>query len=393
MSRRLVACVTAGILAAVWAGPPASAAQKGAKKPPKEAPPPEEGGGGEAGEGADVPPPADPGGGVAPAAGHGPADGFGHQATGGGGGAPKSVAANAGAISAAMKAGGNIQIAAGDVDCAFEQCQIKGNTTVDGGGVTLWFPGTNHNGRGVEVYGTNVIVRNMRIRNSGDCLGFGSAHSKGTSTVLVENVTVSASGDDGFSPAYDCKDITIRWSMAAGCARSCFFKYGGHNLTVHHSIFTKYWIRGPLCSGAEATIDFRNNLVEDWDEWGTRVESGAKGNFVNNTWRLQTGGGKKDAALFSMGGTFYSSGNVFVGCTGRDKGMSKTPVLEAPPVTEQDDAATSLQKVLSETAGAGCMPRDAVDKAYLATKQRPPHGEPAVGLLVPEAQHHKGGGN
>mgnify|MGYP001609968476 CR=1 FL=1 len=382
---RILSILTLGFMVSVWAAPLADAAA--AKGKGKAKPPAEEGGGGDEGggnEGGGAP--ADDGGG---GGGHGAADGYGKNAKGAGGGG-KTVSGSA--IVGALKSGGAIQITKGDYDLPYDQVVIKGNSTVDGGGATLYFPSSNHNGKGVSIYGANVVLRNLRIRNAGDNLGFGSSSFKGTKDVLVENVSCTGSGDDNWSVAYNCSNITIRWSMAAGGNRNCFYKYGGANLTIHHSILTRAWIRNPLCSGASATIDFRNNLVEHWKMWGTRTESGSKGNFVNNTWRFESwAGGKADAALFSMGGEFYSSGNVFIGCKERPGG-AKAPVVQAPAINGQTDAKTALSAVLSDTNGAGCMPRDAIDKEYLSIKKTAPGGDGAVGLVVPSAERKGGGG-
>jgi len=207
----------------------------------------EDGGGGE--DTGAATPPEDAGGG---GGGHGAPDGFGKNAKGAGG-SPKTVSGGASGVVSAMKAGGNVLLSKGDYDVPYEACIIKGNTTFDGGGATLWFPANNHNGRGVEINGTNVIFRNVRIRNAGDNLGFGSAHFKGTKDVLVENVTVSGSGDDGLSPSYDCSNITIRWTASLGSTRACFIKYGGTNVTIHHTILSHYFMRGPLIYGGAST--------------------------------------------------------------------------------------------------------------------------------------------
>ncbi len=314
--------------------------------------------------------------------GHGPADGFGKGATGGSG-APRSVPANAGALAGALKQGGAIQVQKGDIDAAYNQIVVKDNTTLDGGGATLWFPGTNHNGTGLSVFGKNIVLRNIRVRNSGDGIALGSASFKGTRNVLVENVSATGNGDDGFSCAYGASDITLRWSMLAGNARCIFHKYGGGNLTVHHSILTHAWIRMPLSNSAVAHVDFRNNLVQHWSMTASNCESGAKGNFVNNVYRFEAwAGGKKDCAIQAVsGGEVYASGNKFEGCSARSTNFKSSPVFEAPPIPT-DPTEAVLQKVLDETNGAGCMPRDQVDKNYLTSKEKCPSGDPAHGLQV-----------
>lgn len=401
MSHRAKVGAGLGFVVLLWAAGPAEGAQKVGKKPPKpkpaaeapapvQAPPPADG----AGADPAVPPPA--------AAGldHGPSDGFGHDAKGGSG-PEKSVPASASAIAAAVRGGGVVKVAAGDVDAPFNSIKLGSNTTLDGGGCTLWFPGNNHNGTGVLLSGDSIVVRNLRVRNGGDNLSLGSSSSSPAGSVLIEHVTSSASGDDGYSVSYKAHDMTIRWSAALGCTRAIFFKYGGTRLSMHHNIVSHFWIRGPLCSGSEATIDFRNNLVQFWSMSGSTCESGSKGNYVNNAWRTEPWAkGEAKNALQSFGGSIYQAGNLFLNNTKTNGGgfVTDRPVVEAPPINQLDEAQAAMDKVLSDETGAGCMPRDVVDKAYLAYKQfwqaAPSNKSYPVGLQIPETQSHlKGGGH
>ncbi len=334
------------------------------------------------------PPPAASGGGGGDL---GPADGFGRKATGG----DKEVKVGSAAqLSSAVKqAGSRVVLAAGDYDVAGGQVVVGSNVTLDGGGATLWLPGTGHNASGVCLFGTNIILRNLRIRNAGDCVDMGNSSWNKTSDVLVERVTVSGSGDDGFSPSYGTRNTTIRWSAALGCTRAVFIKYReATDITIHHTIISHYWMRGPMVEGEGTRCDFRNNLVQHWQMWGSKPYAGALINFINNTWRFDKSFdlGKEDAAVCSTGGgKFYSSGNQFLGCTERKESQAG-PVFEAPPINGQTDAKTALEAVLNETTGAGCMPRDEIDKAYLELKVKWP-AQPSNkgithGLQVPQTE-------
>lgn len=362
---------------------PAPAGEKPRPEPAPEAPPsePAPAPGPRAGEGGTP-------------SGHGPPDGFGRNARGASG-PVKTVPANAAAIAEALRAGGNVRIESGDVDAPFGRLRIPGHSTVDGGGATLWFPGNSHNGQGVVVAGDDVIVRNLRIRNAGDGLGFGSSATPPSTNVLAENVTVSGSGDDGFSVSYGAKNVTIRWSAALGCTRATFVKYGGAtDITLHHNLISHFWMRAPLVSGAGVKVDFRNNVVQHWSMTATQPNDGALVNAVNNTYRFDKtfAPGKADCAIsIYQGGSYCSAGNQFLDCSERNQGQ-KTPVFEAPAIQPEDDAKTSMDKVLSETDGAGCMPRDGVDKAYLSSRERwvaqPGNKGYPVGLQVPGTRPH-----
>ena len=336
-------------------------------------------------------PPAPPPAGAATGGGHGPADGVGQNARGSSG-AAKTVPANAAAIAAAVKSNANVRVEAGDIDTPYNAIKIGDNVTLDGGGATLWMPGTGHNGTGIIVQGKSVILRNLRVRNPGDGVDFGTSGTPPSSDVLVENVTVSGSGDDGFAPSYKCNGVTIRWSAVYGCTRGVFIKYGGTNVTMHHSIVSHFWMRAPLISGSVSRCDFRNNLIQHWSMTASQPDQGAQANFVNSTYRFDKAfdAGKADAAItLYQGGGFYTSGNEFIGCSQRQQGQVPKP-FEAPPINGETDAKTALDAVLSDTAGAGCMPRDAIDKAYLALQvkwpARPSDKTVTHGLQVPETE-------
>ncbi|MEK7269979.1 MAG: hypothetical protein AAB215_03450 [Planctomycetota bacterium] len=320
------------------------------------------------------PPPANPGaGGPGGGTDLGPADGFGNKATGG----TKEVKAGSAAelASAVKQAGAKVLLAPGDYEVAGGQIVMGSNVTLDGGGATLWLPGTGHNSSGVCMFGTNMILRNIRIRNAGDCIDLGNSSWRKTSDALIERVTVSGSGDDGFSPSYGTRNTTIRWSAALGCTRAVFIKYGdATDITIHHTILSHYWMRGPMLEGEGNKCDFRNNLVQHWQMWGSKPYTGALINFINNTWRFDKSFdlGKEDAAVCTAaGGKFYASGNQFIGCTER-KESQPAALFAAPPINGQTDAKTAMDAVLSETTGAGCMPRDEIDKAYLEFKGKWP---------------------
>jgi len=224
------------------------------------------------------------------------------------------------------------------------------NVTIDGNGATL--DGTNMTKEValLDVRGHDVIVRDMRFRNGYD------------------NLRIQ--GDDGISIGYGAHDVTVQWSFLAGNTRSIFCKYGDTNdISLHHLWIQKGWIRSPIFSG-HIHADVRNIIVEDWGEWGMRFEDGATGNVVGTLFVLSpyavSVGAKGDSALrFMNAGPVYTDKNVF-------RGEAKAPVLasgatqpyDAPPVLTHD--VDSMEEIVR--ARAGCMPRDAIDRAYIATR-------------------------
>jgi len=237
--------------------------------------------------------------------------------------------------------------------------------TIEGNGATLVGTYGSRSAATVDVRGHDVIVRNLRLRNGGDNL-----RVQGTDAynVVVSHVSSTGAADDGISIGYGARDVTVQYAFLAGNTRSIFLKYKNTtNVSIHHTWIMKQWIRGPLVSTGVA--DLRNLIVEDWAEWGTRFEAGASGNVVNSLFLLgpyaQSIGGKSSSALrLNQQGPVFTAGNMFEGrAQSTDTGSAGAP-LDAPPVTTHDTHA--MIDVVQ--ARAGCLPRDATDRAYAATE-------------------------
>jgi hypothetical protein len=139
------------------------------------------------------------------------------------------------------------------------------------------------------------------------------------------------------------------------------------NVSLHHLWVMKQWARGPLGS-SNIFADVRNLLVEDWTMWGVRFESTSSGIMVDSLFRLgpyaESIGGKADSALrLTTSGPVYTAGNVFAGnaTPGSISNGSAPAPLPAPPVTTLSVAEMEPRV----RARAGCLPRDAVDQAYI----------------------------
>ncbi len=246
---------------------------------------------------------------------------------------------------------------------------LTGNfITIDGNGVTLDGSAIGVAQAMVDIRGHDFIVRNMRLRNAGDNL---RAQEAGAYNIVFSHISSTGAGDDGISIGYGAHDVTVQYCLIAGNTRSMFMKYGGTtNVTVHHDWFMKQWIRGPIIHTAFA--DVRNVIVEDWTLWGSRFESsGAGGNAVSSLWRLsafaESLGGKPEATLYAYMGA--SAADVYVDDNGYEGKAVESPTLSAhalqpfpaPTVTTQSRA--QMEGIV--TAKAGCLPRDAVDQAYI----------------------------
>ncbi|MCK5550269.1 MAG: hypothetical protein KAI41_07030, partial [Hyphomicrobiaceae bacterium] len=243
------------------------------------------------------------------------------------------------------------------------------NLTIDGGGAATLWGNRNPAQRMLELTGKNVVIKDIRLRNSGDNLSFKAP----AEYVLVSHVTTSGAMDDGMSISYGTKNVTVQYCFFVGNTRSCFIKYeGAGNISMHHNWFKAQYMRGPLVSSAQF-VDIRNQIGEDWATWGgPRFERGATGNCINSVF-VMTGAapGKKDAAdsTYQDGGPAYFHGSIYRGCSGRP-GNSET---EIPCVQVTTHTAEEAEKIVR--VGAGCLPRDAIDKAYAEGTKWPRMGE------------------
>jgi hypothetical protein len=246
---------------------------------------------------------------------------------------------------------------------------LTGNfITIEGNGVTLDGSAIGVAQAMVDIRGQDVIVRNMRLRNAGDNL---RAQETGAYNIVFSHISSTGSADDGISIGYGAHDVTAQYCLLAGNTRSIFIKYGGTtNVTLHHDWIMKQWIRGPIIYAAFA--DVRNIIVEDWTLWGSRFESaGAGGNAVSSLWRLsafaQSLGGKPDSSLYAYMGAkaadVYVDDNGYEGKAVESSSLSghATQPFPAPTVTTQSRA--QMEGIV--TSKAGCLPRDAIDQAYI----------------------------
>jgi pectate lyase len=217
----------------------------------------------------------------------------------------------------------------------------------------------------LDFRGHDVIVHNMRLRNGGDNL----RAQRTAYNIVFDHISSTGSHDDGISIGYGAHDVTVQYSFLAGNTRSIFIKYNDtDNISIHHTWVMKQWIRGPLAS-ASAMVDFRNNIVEDWQQWGVRYEDGASGNVINSIfgegdYATSRFGNQANALNNISSNAVYFSGNVFQGHAKLDTKASSATELPAPHVSTQSVA--DMEK--NVRANAGAMPRDAIDQQYIDLK-------------------------
>jgi hypothetical protein len=304
---------------------------------------------------------------VDPITGAEPAEGFGASATGGHG--KEEVIVTTLDQLTRLKNRSDVYIRVrGNITATDTTVFTGSNLTIDGEGAATLRGIATPSDRGqrmLEFTGKNIVVKNIRLRVAGDNLSF----KRPAERILVSHVSTTGAYDDGMSISYGTKNVTVQYCVFFGCTRSCFIKYDTpQNISLHHNWFKGQYMRGPLVSTAYK-VDVRNQIGEDWWMWGgPRFEKQATGNCINSFF-VMTGAtpGKRDAADYTYGdgGPAYFHGSVYRGCSGRP--ANSTTEIPCAPVTTH--SAAEAQRIVR--ANAGCLPRDAIDRAYIAATSWP----------------------
>jgi len=238
--------------------------------------------------------------------------------------------------------------------------------TIEGGGATLDARTSPHDTATIDIRTHDVIVRDLRLRNGYDNL---RVQGPEAFNVVIAHVSSTGARDDGIAIGYGAHDVTVQYTFLAGNTRSIFCKYGDTTrVSLHHSWMQKAWARSPLFAGP-GVIDVRNIIVEDWGEWGSRLEDGASGNVIGSLFSLsayaRAHGAKSDSALRLRGaGLVFTADNIVRGHARPPAPGNASDALPAPPVRTL--AANMMEGPVR--ARAGCLPRDHVDAAYIALR-------------------------
>jgi hypothetical protein len=306
-----------------------------------------------------------------PPPGREPIEGFGAETKGGAGGRvitisePTEDAVRAAFTDAAATGGAIIRFAVTRPIRIEKKLPILGkpNLTIEGGGATLDGSAMKEGSAILDIRTNDVIVRDLRLRNGDDNLRIDGPEAY---RVVVTHVSSTGAHDDGISIGYGAHDVTVQYSLVAGATRGIYCKYAGTtNVSLHHNWLMKNAIRSPIVSGA-IVADVRNVVVEDWGEWGSRFEDGATGNVVGSLFALsphaESIGGKPHAALrLKAAGPVHVAGNAVRGTAKPLVAGTAQAAIPVPKVTTLGVA--EMEKVVR--ARAGCLPRDAVDTAYV----------------------------
>lgn len=244
----------------------------------------------------------------------------------------------------------------------------------------------------VSIKSDNVIVRFMRFRMGdekgvqGDAIG----GTKGVKNVIIDHCSISW-GTDECASFYNNSDFTLQWCFISESLNASVHEkgqhgyggiWGGRGATFHHNLIASHHSRMPRFSGSSTTpnselelVDFRNNVIYNWEI--NNVYGGEKGkyNVVNNYYKPGPATPKSRLnRLLNPSrpyGKFFVEGNVMennaqvssdnwaggVQCDSPDSARSATPFksVELGEVSARDAYIAVLQ------FGGASLKRDATD--------------------------------
>ncbi|HRI72363.1 MAG TPA: hypothetical protein PK156_49350, partial [Polyangium sp.] len=209
--------------------------------------------------------------------------------------------------------------------------------TAPGEGITI-------TGGKLMVRGSNVILEHIRSRRGfiradvdhGDAISIEPATGVTQSNIFVEHVSASWGTDENLSLA-DAGAATLQWNLIAEGLNysnaasnptnhgygSIWAGHGGTEASFFHTLYAHNNRRNPhignYTGSGSPTMDFRNNVVYDWQDFASHNNGGATYNinFVNNYYKSGPSSLTANTVFTfdapSTNTKMYSSGNVLNG--------------------------------------------------------------------------------
>ncbi len=256
------------------------------------------------------------------------------------------------------------------------------NVTIDGfsapgNGITIH--GDNVNQATIHVKTHDVIIQNLAVRNGYDLIRIQPATNGDKDSVhhiVLDHVSLTNSKDGAVDITQGAHDVTVQWSYIAGSGTpgqsggggASLVKYGTTNVSFLNNYFDKNLRRTMLADNA--FVDFRNNIVKDWQQMGTQFVHGGSGNAVGNTYIMNPGaitGDNVSKSLYgyTSPGTVHFSDNAYIGTRPYATGQSTSSTPLSAPAVPTRSASDAAKWVLSY-AGKFTGERDEVDLKYMS---------------------------
>lgn len=205
-------------------------------------------------------------------------------------------------------------------------------------GSNLTIAGQTAPGDGIAVVGypihfrsDNVIVRYMRFR-LGDVNNYeaDAGFAGGRKNLIIDHCTFTWGNDEVLS-SYPNEDVTVQWSIVGEALDNSVNHEGRHGLggiwgsgaSYHHNLIVHNFDRNPRFMTysnppfpPDRVIDFRNNVIYNWNLHSITYGQNLNFNVVNNylKWGPDTRFDKRDVILAAIrDSTYHLSGNVVDG--------------------------------------------------------------------------------
>lgn len=268
---------------------------------------------------------------------------------------------------------------------------LKSKLNITGSNLTI--AGQTAPGDGISLHdypvflkADNVIIRYLRFR-MGDTSGAAddALSVRGQRNIIIDHCSFNWAIDEVLSP-YQNSNVTVQWSIAGEALTMSIHKkgrhgFGGlwgsgssyhHNLLIHNASRNARF-KGPTDTHSDPVIDYRNNVIYNWNYLSAYGGDAADINMVNNYYKYgpDTLFSKRSSILEQTGarGKLYIAGNYvdgapevtqdnWLGVRNGGKERLDAPVPALPVATETAEEA--YERVL---AGAGAIlpKRDAID--------------------------------
>lgn len=273
---------------------------------------------------------------------------------------------------------------------------IAGQTAPGDGIAVVGYP--------VHIRADNIIMRYMRFR-LGDVNNFeaDAGYAGSRKNLIIDHCTFTWGVDEVFS-IYPNENVTVQWSLFGEALDNSVHSKGRHGLggiwgsgaSYHHNLIMSNNDRNPRFMSyagppypADRVLDFRNNVIYNWNLHSITYGHGLNFNVVNNylKWGPDTRADKKSVILAAIrDSTYHLQGNYVddaptvtadnslgilypsagvINLTASPTEIPRTPGYPATTIAT-DDAVTAYSRVLDQV-GATLPKRDASDARMIAS--------------------------
>jgi hypothetical protein len=324
------------------------------------------------------------------AGGPGTYEGFGAGTVGGAGRPIHRVTTLAdsgpGSLREALRAGNRCVVfdVAGDI-VLHKQLYVQGAfVTVDG--FTAPPPGITLRDYGLAIWGSrgahDVVVRGVRIRDAGQktCTAGscwdGIQIKNGAQRVVIDHVSIDNASDGALDITSQVgtlsQDITVQWSIMSGTLNQVGIGRSTR-ISMHHNLFVNGKNRNPEAGWdvklttlpPDTVLDFRNNVVWNYTDYGTIVRWMATANVVGNFYLSPMRPTAARALVIDRQGRVHAAGN-FSG-TGADVDARGTEPTAFPArAVSTTDACQAAADVRDRAGARGpAFVLDAIDREHI----------------------------